>query len=368
MIRPSAMLSIAGMLAIFFTLATLFIESTLAQPFAAGDKANAVLVDERFEGAFPPPGWSATGHWGKSECEASGGTSSAWIEGSATDRTCTGFGKLYHPNEGAHLRYGPFDLSDALTATLSFDLWLWQAQGDSFMWGASLDGASFYGITVTEAFTTLWEVQTLDLAAVPGLGDLRGDPAVYIGFTWQTDNFAETFGGAFVDNVRVVKSVTDGTETGQPTASNTATQTPTQTTPLTTTSSAHVYLPAVNGAPAATAPPTATATPTATTVPGNHAPIFPTPFLTEKVTENEFDSNGRLIGATTTITILTPATDQDGDVLTYRWSASNGTISGDGLVGTWTRVLENGRVTKGTVTVVADDGRGGTAKVTFEVN
>lgn len=366
MTRRSSAFAVLSLAFTFFVLAVVLLEPNAALPAQAGSQGFEEILSEGFEGAFPPTGWNSTGHWGKSACEASSGASSAWVEGSATDRACTGFDSIYHPSEAATLRYGPFDLSDAVTATLTFDLWLWQAQGDTFTWGASIDGAAFHGITATDAFTTLWAAQSLDLGAVPGLGDLRGQSAVYVGFIWQTDDFAETFSGAFVDNVRVVKGVTGGT--GEPTASITATNTPTDVSTTTPTGEAHVYLPAVNGAPAATHTATAIATATATNVPGNHAPVFPTPFLTEKVTENEFDGNGRLIGATTTITILTPATDQDGDAVTYTWSASNGSIAGNGLVGVWTRVIENGRVKKGVVTVIAADGLGGTDQVNFEVN
>ena len=228
------------------------------------------------------------------------------------------------------------------------------------MWGASLDGASFAGITATNAFSTTWEAQTLDLAAVPGLGDLRGHANVYIGFVWQADDFAESFGGAFVDNVRVVKGVAGGSETPP-------------TTPPTQTATPGLYLPAVSNAPTLAPPtltPTATHSPTPaiTSAPGNHAPVFPAPFLAEKTTEFQYDENGRLVGAVTTITITTPATDQDGDPITYGWSASNGEITGNGLTATWKREIESGRVKKGAVTVIASDGRGGTAQVNFEVN
>lgn len=356
MTHRSSAFAVLGMAFILFVLALVLIGTSAASPALAGSQDAVVIASEGFEGVFPPTGWSSTGHWGKSSCEASGGTYSAWLEGSAVDRSCSGLDSLYHPSETATLRYGPFDLSDALTATLAFDLWLWQAQGETFVWGASIDGATFHGITATDAFTTSWAAQSLDLGVVPGLGDLRGQPAVYVGFIWQADEFAEAFSGALVDNVRIVKGVAGGT--GEPTDVST----------VTSTVEAHVYLPEINGAPAATSTSTATATATATSAPGNHAPVFPAPLLTEKVTENEFDGNGRLIGATTTITILTPATDQDGDPITYTWSASNGSIVGNGLVGTWTRVIESGRVKKGVVTVIADDGRGGTAQVNFEVN
>ena len=108
-------------------------------------------------------------------------------------------------------------------------------------------------------------------------------------------------------------------------------------------------------------------TPTRVNQPGNHAPQFPSPLRTSKSTESQYDSNGRLVGAVTTITVLSPATDADGDTITYSWSSSNGSIIGNGLIGTWNRVLANGKVQGGTATITASDGKGGIAKVDFVV-
>lgn len=163
----------------------------------------STIINEDFEGAFPPPGWSATGHWGKSNCKASAGSFSAWAEG-GSGLACS---SVYHQNDNSTLTYGPFDLSDALTATLEFDLNLWSAQGDPFYWRASADGSNFYGPSLTDAFPPSWGHRSLDLSAVPGLGDLRGDSSVWIAFTWQTDDFAEAFDGPYVDNVKITKGL-----------------------------------------------------------------------------------------------------------------------------------------------------------------
>jgi hypothetical protein len=56
------------------------------------------------------------------------------------------------------------------------------------------------------------------------------------------------------------------------------------------------------------------------------------------------------------------ATDPDGDVLSYEWTATGGDISGTGEVVTWTAPQEFGTYD---VTVVADDGRGGEATSTI---
>jgi hypothetical protein len=100
--------------------------------------------------------------------------------------------------------------------------------------------------------------------------------------------------------------------------------------------------------------------------PGNRAPIWPSPFQSQASTQFQYDpTTGFLIGATTTITALSPAVDPDGDPLTYTWTASNGSITANGLSATWTRVIELGRPKPGSATVTASDGKGGAAPFEF---
>jgi hypothetical protein len=100
--------------------------------------------------------------------------------------------------------------------------------------------------------------------------------------------------------------------------------------------------------------------------PVNRAPFWPSPFQSQASTQLQYDpTTGFLVGATTTINALTPAVDPDGDVLTYTWTASNGSITASGLSATWTRVIEFGRPKPGTATVTASDGKGGSAPFDF---
>lgn len=350
-------------LAVTMIVVTLILTSTFITVLSnATQMANAqfhvlttstILVNEGFEGTFPPANWSATGHWGKSSCEAKTGSFSAWAEG-AGSLSCSGSPPIYHANETSQLTYGPFSLSDAVTATLAFDAWLWSSLGDSFFWGASIDGSHFYGVTATNVFSTSWAGgQIFDLSSVSTLGDLRGKTNVWITFIWRTDNFGETFEGAFVDNVVISK--------GEQATPDTPTPTPTQTSTLQPVS----YLPNVMRALPATPTSTFTPTPTSVNPPGNHAPQFPSPLRTSSSAESQYDSNGRLVGVVTTITVLSPATDADGDAISYSWSSSNGSITGNGLIGKWNRVLANGKAQGGTATITASDGKGGIAKVDF---
>jgi len=73
----------------------------------------------------------------------------------------------------------------------------------------------------------------------------------------------------------------------------------------------------------------------------------------------------QILGVTTEITI--DAWDPDFDPLTFEWTASNGSIAGNGPVGVWKRVVENSRLVPGTVTVTVSDGRGGKTTATYEM-
>jgi subtilisin family serine protease len=162
------------------------------------------------------------------------------------------------------------------------------------------------------------------------------------------------------------------TATATPTNTVTPTSTPTPTTTPTSpisSSGAPVYLGLVYNQRETPVPPPPTqppATPTPTQPPGgkNRPPAFPNPLQTSVRTQFQYDNSGRLVGAVTTITV-SPAIDSDGDPVSYNWTASNGSIIGNGNSATWQRVIEFGSVAPGIVTVTASDGRGGTDKVTI---
>jgi hypothetical protein len=79
--------------------------------------------------------------------------------------------------------------------------------------------------------------------------------------------------------------------------------------------------------------------------------------------------SGQVKLATQTLEITVPgATDPDGDPITYSWSASNGSITGNSPRGSGVRVVTNYVAQAGDVTIIADDGKGGMASRTIHFN
>lgn len=109
----------------------------------------------------------------------------------------------------------------------------------------------------------------------------------------------------------------------------------------------------------------------AAAAPANRPPKFlPSPVTV--VWDNEYAViNGApaVTESAASIRLKRGATDPDGDRVTYRWTASNGKIKGNGLRARWDRVMRGPDNPKpGVVTITALDGRGGKAvrKFVFE--
>jgi hypothetical protein len=99
------------------------------------------------------------------------------------------------------LGYGPFSLTDATAGDLTFKLWLNSELNHDVLWyGASTNGADFYGSGVS-GNSQGWIDRTFDLSNVPTLGNLMGQPVVYIAFIFASDSSQTYPDGAHVDNI-----------------------------------------------------------------------------------------------------------------------------------------------------------------------
>ena len=100
--------------------------------------------------------------------------------------------------------------------------------------------------------------------------------------------------------------------------------------------------------------------------PANHKPVLAAGHRTNVNTDFDYDDAGRLTGGVTTVTLASPATDADGDPLTYTWTASSGRVTAVGRSAGWERLADAGQLAAGTLTLTVSDGRGGQASATFD--
>jgi serine protease AprX len=171
------------------------------------------IKSEDFEGTFPGS-WDVSDnnsiggsyYWGKRTCRPSGGG------GDGSFLPC---GNDYPNNVEGWMVYGPFSLADAGDAELTFKLWLdVEYDYDVVFRGASIDGYVYYGWSAT-GYSAGWVDSELDLTMVPTLGDLTGEPDVWIALVFFSDSSTAKPEGAYVDDILLHKYV--GTTAAPPT-------------------------------------------------------------------------------------------------------------------------------------------------------
>ena len=175
------------------------------------------ITSENFEGPFPRAGWqvadnqSGAGeyYWGKRACRPFSGSYSGWAVGAGADGQSLGCGANYANNTFSWLIYGPFSLVDAADAELLFQRWYNSEPGyDIAFWGASLDGEDFSGVARSGNGQN-WLAENFDLTNVYQLGDLRGQPNVWIAFVFDTDESVTYPEGFYVDDIVLRKQTGD---------------------------------------------------------------------------------------------------------------------------------------------------------------
>lgn len=213
------------------------------------------ILSEDFEGTFPGD-WTAFDSdgatngeyfWGKRDCRPYAGSYSGWVIGAGADGSALPCGSAYPDNLHTWMIYGPFSLADATEAELSFRYWLNTQPGADYLFaGVSINGTSFTGWFLAGSYD--WGGVTFDLTDVGSLGDITGEPQVWVGFSFQSSASTHYAEGVYLDDIQVRKFIPD-VPTATPTATTTATATVTPT-----------YNPAAT--PTATATATMTPTPT----------------------------------------------------------------------------------------------------------
>jgi C1A family cysteine protease/predicted secreted protein len=182
------------------------------------------ILSESFEGSFPGS-WEVVDnrsgygeyYWGRRACRAFTGNYSGWAVGGGVDGSSLDCGSSYPDYADSWMVYGPFSLEGATAAEMQFKLWLDSEAGyDYAFWGASTDGADFYGLGVS-GYSSGWVDRLLDLSDLYQIGSVLGEPEVWIALAFQSDGYSHYPEGAYVDNVVVRKYVS---ATGQPAPSS----------------------------------------------------------------------------------------------------------------------------------------------------
>ncbi|HPQ40634.1 MAG TPA: C10 family peptidase [bacterium] len=169
------------------------------------------IKTENFEGTWPN-NWSiyvdngyADCYWDAVNCFQNSGNRSGWCGGggSQSGADCSS----YVNNMSTLLRYGPFSLAGATDAEVQFAIWnqVEPCTGycDYFGCYASVNGQNYYGFNVKET-TNGWVQATLDLKNVYQLGNLCGQPTVYIGFYFFSDGSITNY-GTYIDDIVIRK-------------------------------------------------------------------------------------------------------------------------------------------------------------------
>ena len=163
-----------------------------------------VIMTEDFEGEFPGTRWTLYGDptWDKESYRPYSGNWSVWCAGSTLNPPGP-----YPDNMDAWMVYGPFSLSEATFALLDFYYWFEGERGktnhDYLFFGASVDGVNFYGYRCSESSRWRWDY--LDLTNVPTLGNLCGQPRVWIAFRFTSDYKPPNGEGAYLDEIFLSK-------------------------------------------------------------------------------------------------------------------------------------------------------------------
>ena len=177
-------------------------------PGVTGARAAAVTIFyDGSEGSSSP--WSVVGDptWAITTYRAAVGAHSSYCAGSAFPAPGP-----YANGMSAWRIAGPFDLSGVTAATFAFKLWLnSQLNYDGIFWGVSVNGQNYYGPGTLTGNSQGWIDRSLDLTAVPTLGNVCGRSQVWIAFNFTSDSSGNAE-GAYVDEVSITGSGSGGAD------------------------------------------------------------------------------------------------------------------------------------------------------------
>ena len=186
------------------------------------------IAEEDFEGDFPKEKWwvdystrQGIYTFAPRECQPHAGTRSGWAVGGGANGQALACGSNYPISTTSQLLYGPFDLSDAIAAKVTYWSWSYtEYQKDTIYLGASTNPWLYWGER-SSGISNSWRYKEFNLAYVPSIGSLLGEPEAYIMFSFESDASYTRPTGWLLDDIRIVKLVrgvssTDASPAAQP--------------------------------------------------------------------------------------------------------------------------------------------------------
>ena len=142
-------------------------------PGIAPAAAFPATMTEKFEGAWPAPGWSLQDFgtsggeylFGKRNCQPLSGSYAAWAGGGGASGASLACGDDYANNVYSIATYGPFDLTDAASSVLSYSFRGASERGsDELFVAASIDDYYYWGNSYSGDYSSAYAQGTLDLS------------------------------------------------------------------------------------------------------------------------------------------------------------------------------------------------------------
>jgi len=186
-------------------------------PLESTTNGWVTILSEDFEGVFPSGKWTVRGDptWDDDDFKPHWGSWSAWCANGGAHSLDPASSE--YPNyTSAGMKYGPFDLSDAFAAELSFYAWYeTEPNRDPWVVWASPDDLRWDGWETNGSSNGQWEYYQFDLTDFPIWGDLTGDASVWIEFAFGSDG-SVTDQGVFIDDITLRKRVSAASDTEPP--------------------------------------------------------------------------------------------------------------------------------------------------------
>jgi hypothetical protein len=176
----------------------------------------APSMSENFEGVWPATGWTVEdlsnadgGQYmlNKRNCHPHQGGFAGWTVGGGVEGGALPCSGNYPNNLDTWATYGPFDLRNVISASLTFYLW-GSSQGqegcptDYLFVGYSTDNYSYSGAGLCGNFTQGTDGNGYHKVTL-NLNEQLGQSQVWVGFAMISDGSINTYGGFTVDDIRL---------------------------------------------------------------------------------------------------------------------------------------------------------------------